>query len=95
MAQKETKWYRYNVVANFPNFKKEFFFSGIDRTATFYLAVNFAGGLISGYLVNNHDLPISTNAAQEADGYIWWNTKTGENVLYITGEDGEIVKLVK
>ena len=88
----ETKFYRYEVVANFPNFKKVFSFSGIDKKATFLMCVNFACGFIAGYIVNNKNVQISTNASQSIDGFIWWNKVTGENVLYIRNEDGKVVK---
>ena len=88
----ETKYYRFQVVANFKNFKKHFSFSGLDKKATFLMCVNFACGFIAGYIVNDNITPISTNASQSLDGFIWWNTVSRENLLYITDEDGKVVK---
>ena len=49
-------------------------------------------GFVDGYCINNENTPISTNACQSIDGFIWWNTITGKNVVYIKDEKGEIIK---
>ena len=88
----QQEWMRYYVVADFANFKKEWAFSSKNREELFAACVNFAMGFVNGYCINNENTPISTNACQSIDGFIWWNTITGKNVVYIKNENGEIIK---
>lgn len=87
-----SEWIRYYVVVDFPDYKHQYSFSGKDKEQLFIDCVNFASGFIDGYVVTHNDGTISTNACQSIDGFIWWNTITHKNVVYITDEKGELRK---
>lgn len=88
----DKKWYRMSVVVRLPNYKREFYFTGTDKKALFISCINFAQGFINGYVANGvNGMTISTNEVQSIDGYYWWNTRTGDKVLYIEDETGKMI----
>lgn len=89
----ETRFYRFYVVVNFPNFKHKFAFSSTDKERLFIDCVNFAEGFVKGYCVNSN-IPISTNCVQSIDGYIWWHTLTNDTLVSIENEQGKIVSTI-
>lgn len=90
----ENKYYRLIVNISLPTLKRKHSFSGTDKAQTFYNCVAFAQGFIYGFCCNSN-IPISTNLVQSLDGFFWWNTKTGENVITIETENGKVIKTEK
>ena len=86
----EKKWYRMYVVANFPNYKQKFAFTGTDKKQVFISCINFADGFINGFCVNSK-MPISRNEVPQIDGHYWWATLTNDKVLYIEDEEGKMI----